>query len=146
MAADVTSISFDARLSVFKLNDGSSLQDISAYIGNMDFGAKFKVNDLTTYGSVGSKPKPGLDDSDFTVDLVWNQVTTTGVQTVVGAMFAAKASRSFEYYPAGVTAGNVKLSGTCVCTDFPVSGKVEDVVRVKAQFKVYNGVTWGVAS
>jgi len=146
MAADVTSLKFDAKLSIFELNDGSQLRDISPYIANIDFGNKFKVNDVTTYGSLGTRPSLSLDDSDFTIDLVWNQVTTTGVQTVVGAMYAAKATRAFAYYPAGKTAGNTKLSGNCMCSDFPFSGKVEDAVRTKAKFLVDNAVTFGVAT
>ncbi len=146
MAIDATSVKFDARLSVFKLNDGSSLQDISASIANIDFGNKFKDNEVTTYGKVGVVPSVSLDATEFDIDFVWNQLTTTGVQTVVGAMYAAKATRAFEYYPAGSTSGNLKLSGSCVCTDYPISGKVEDSVRIRAHFKVSNGVTFGSAS
>lgn len=146
MAIDATSVKFDARLSILKINDGSSLQDVSAHVANVDFGNKFKVNDMTTYGSVGTKPALGLDDSEFTVDFVWNQVTTTGVQTVVGAMYAAKATRAFEYYPAGIVAGNLKLSGNCVCVEYPLAGKVEDAVRVRVRFTVHNGVTFGAAT
>ena len=145
MAKDATSVKFDARLSVFKLNDGSSLQDLSASIANIEFTNKFREIDITTYGKVGDVPGVTLDAAEFIIDFVWNQLTTTGVSTVVGAMYAAKATRAFEYYPAGTTSGNDKLSGSCVCLEFPFNGKVEDAVRVRARFKVSNGVTFGSA-
>lgn len=146
MAIDNTSIKFDARSSVFKINDGSQLQDVSAHIADVQFGNRFKTTDLTTYGSVGSKPDLGLDDTEVTIDFVWNQYATTGVQTVVGAMYYAKATRAFEYYPAGTTAGNLKLSGSFKCVEYPMSGPVEGAVRVRARFLVHNGVTFGSAS
>lgn len=146
MAKDAASISFDARLSIFKLNDGSSLRDLSPYIANMSFDHKFASNDLTVYGASGRKPVPGLDETEFTIDFIWNQVTDVGVDTVVGAMIYAKATRAFEYYPAGITTGQTKYSGNCICTEFPLAGQVEDVIRVKARFMVNNGVTRGAAT
>ena len=146
MARDVTSVKFDARLSIFKLNDGSVLRDISPSIGNIDFGNKMKSNDLTTYGSLGTKPGVSLDDTEFTIDLVWNQLTDTGVSAVVQAMYAAKATRAFEYYPAGIGSGNDKLTGNCICVEYPMAGKVEDALRVKARFLTHNGVVFGTAA
>ncbi len=145
MVADVTSIKFDAKSSIFKLNDGSQLRDISPYIANIVFSNRFKKFETNTYGSLGVRPNLSLDETTFTIDMVFNQVTTVGTHTVVGAMYAAKATRAFEYYPAGVDAGNLKLSGNCKCTTYPLEGQVEDAVRIKAEFSVDNGVTFGTA-
>ena len=146
MAADATSTFFDSKVSVFKLNDVSTAQDISANIVNLDFTNAFKINDVTTYGSTGVKSALSIDESKFSMDLIFNQVTTTGSQTVVGAMWYAKATRAFEYYPVGTTSGNLKISGNCQCTNYQITGKVGDSIRVKADFVVNNGVTFGTAS
>ena len=45
-----TAIYVDSKDFVFKLNDGSTLQDLSADIVSHDFTSKIKLNDITTYG------------------------------------------------------------------------------------------------
>ena len=147
MTVDATSIYFDSKNSVFMLTDNASTsRDISPYITNADFTNQFKVVDVTTYGKIGTVPFLTLDDSKFTLDLVWNQVTTTGVQATVESLFTSKTARPFIYYPAGATSGNLKISGNAVVSVYPFSGKVGDAVRVKAEFLVNNGVTFGTAT
>lgn len=145
MAKDQTSLDFDAVNSILKINDGSQLRDLSPHISNIDFGPRWGEKDLTTYGSSGKKPAESRDESIFTVDFIWNQYTDTGVEEVVGAMWYAKATRAFEYYPAGTTSGNTKWSGNCKCMEYSLMGKVEDSIRVRARFAVHDGLTRGTA-
>ena len=136
----------DSKDIVFKLNNGSSLIDISANITGHSFPSEWKTSEITVYGSVGMQYAPSIDATTFTLDLLFNQATTSGTQTVVGAMHAAKAMRAFEFYPAGTATGNTKISGNCWCPKYEIVGKVGTAQLIKAEFKVDNGVTYGTAS
>lgn len=153
MAIDASSTAFDSRVSIFKLNDGTALRDISNSISSATFPATWKLNDVTTYGSVGFRGKPSLDDTKFTLDMIWNQVTNVGTQPAVGAGHYAQGpvgntanARAFEYYPAGTTSGNLNISGNCWCPHYEITGKVGNAIAVRAEFVVENGVTFGSAS
>jgi hypothetical protein len=151
MAADVTSLAFDSKVSIFKLGtvgSPTSPQDISEDIADagVEFPSSWRDVDITTYGSSGLRYNPSIDDSKFTIDFIWNQLTTKGTQTVVGAVHAAKTKVAFEYYPAGATSGNTKLYGDCRCPVFRFMGRVGNAVRIRAEFDVDNGVGFGTAS
>ena len=153
MTIDATSTSFDSRVSVFKINDGTTLRDISASITGATFPTTWKINDITTYGSVGFRGKPSIDDSKFTLDLIWNQVTNVGSQPVIGVMHYAQGpvgnstnSRAFEYYPAGTTAGNLNITGNCWCPHYEINGRVGNAIAIRADFVAENGVNFGVAA
>mgnify|MGYP001611727731 FL=1 len=69
MVAD-QDVFFDPKVSVFKLNDGTSLRDLSAYIKSCKgLPGQFKVHDITTYGSVGERPGPSIFVVHFTLVL-----------------------------------------------------------------------------
>lgn len=153
MTIDNTALAFDSRVSIFKLNDGSTIRDISNSVTGVTFPATWKANDITTYGKVGVVYKPSLDDSKFTLDMIWNQVANTGSQNVVGSMHYAQGpvgnttnTRAFEYYPAGATAGNLNITGNCWCPHYEIIGKVGNALAVRAELLVDNGVTFGAAA
>ena len=141
-----TNRSVDSGDLVLKINDGSSLQDISPYIVSYDFPSSWKNNPATTFGSLGERQSPGIFATKFTVELLLNQVPTVGSQTVVGAMHAAKALRAFELYPFGTAAGNLKITGNIRCPDYHMKGKSPDLQTVDATFEIDNGHTFGTAS
>ena len=143
LVADQTNY-FDAEKSVFKLNDGSSLQVLSPYVKELrGLPGQFKVNDITTFGSVGERPGPSIYVNHFTVEFLFNMVTTTGVHTVLAAMHSAKALRAFVFSPAGVTVGNAKFTGSAYMPVYEIVSRVGDYVQVHAEFHVDNGVTIG---
>lgn len=137
---------FDGEVSVFKLNDGSSLQDISAYVKELrGLPGQYKMNDITTWGSAGERPGPSIRVDHFTMELLFNMVTSTGVHTVLSSLHTTKAKRAFEFYPAGTTSGNAKISGSAYLPIYEITSRVGDVVMVHAEFHVDNGVTVGTA-
>jgi len=145
MGAD-QGVFFDAKLSVFKLNDGSSLQDLSPYIKELrGLPGQFKVNDVTTFGSVGERPGPSILVVHFTAEFLFNMVTSVGVHTVLNAMWVAKALRAFEFYPAGTTVGNSKISGSAYLPVYEITSRVGDYVAAHAEFHADNGVTSATA-
>ena len=83
MVAD-QNVFFDAKVSIFKLTDASVLRDMSAYVKKVaGLPGQFKVNDVTTFGSVGERPGPSIFVVHFTVDFLFNMVTDVGVHTVL---------------------------------------------------------------
>ena len=99
LVADQTNY-FDAEKSVFKLNDGSSLRDLSPYVKELrGLPGQFKVNDITTFGSVGERPGPSIYVNHFTVEFLFNMVTSVGVHTVLATMHSAKASEGVRVLP-----------------------------------------------
>jgi hypothetical protein len=146
LVADQTNY-FDSEKSVFKVNDGSSLRDLSPYVKELrGLPGQFKVNDITTFGSVGERPGPSIYVNHFTVEFLFNMVTSVGVHTVLATMHSAKALRAFEFYPAGSgTTGNAKFSGSAYCPVYEIVSRVGDYVQVHAEFHVDNGVTIGTA-
>jgi len=145
MAADQDRY-FDARVSLFKVNDGSQLRDISPYVVELKgLPGQYKVNDGTTFGSVGERPAPSIFVVHFTVELLFNMITSVGTWTALNTMFSAKALRAFEYYPAGSTVGNAKMSGSAYLPIFELGGKAGDIVLMHAEFHTDDGITIGTA-
>lgn len=143
MAAD-QDLFFDAEEGVFKLNDGSSLQTMSPYVKEVrGLPGQVKVHDVTAFGSTGERPGMSLFVSHFNVTFMFNMVTSVGVHTILGAMFANKALRAFEYSPAGTTVGNAKISGSAYLVVYEIVSRVGDYVTVNAEFRVDNAITIG---
>ncbi len=137
---------FDAKVSIFKINDGSQLRDISPYILELKgLPGQFVVNDITTWGSVGERPGPSIFVVHFTVEMLFNMITSVGTWTALNTMFSAKALRAFEYYPAGTTTDNVKISGSAYLPVWEIAGRVRNELQMHAEFHADNGITLGVA-
>ena len=137
---------FDAKVTVFKINDGSQLRDLSAYIKeSRGLPGQFKMNDITTYGSVGERPGPSIFVVHFSVEFVFNMVTSVGVHSVLSAIHSGKALRAFEYYPAGTTTGNPKFSGSVYLPVYEITSRVGDYVTAHAEFHADNGIDQGTA-
>ena len=133
---------FNAEVSVFKLNDGSELRDLSPYVNELKgLPGEVTMNDKTTFGSVGERPAPSIEANHFTVEFQFNMVTSLGVHTVLGTMWKNKALRAFEYYPAGTTSGNTKFSGSAYLSIYEITSRVKNIITVHAEFHVDNGVT-----
>lgn len=133
---------FDARVSILKVHDGTALRDLSPYLIELKgLPGQYKVNDSTTYGSLGERPAPSIFVVHFTAEFLFNMITTLGVNTVLATMFATKALRAFEYYPAGEATGNAKWSGSAYLPVYESAGKAGDYVQMHAEFHADNGIT-----
>jgi len=146
MAADQGTY-FDGELSVFLLKDATMFQNLSPYVKELrGLPGQFKMNDITTFGSKGERPGPSIFVVHFSVEFLFNMVTSVGVHTVLNAIWAGKLLRDFEYYPAGQTAGNSKISGKAYLPIYEITSRVGDYIAVHAEFHADNGVTSGVAA
>jgi len=145
MVAD-QNVFFDAKVSIFKLTDASVLRDMSAYVKKVaGLPGQYKVNDVTTFGSVGERPGPSIFVVHFTVDFLFNMVTDVGVHTVLSTMHSGKALRAFEWYPAGTTTGNAKIYGSAYLPIYEITSDVGNYITAHAEFHADNGITQGAA-
>ena len=141
MVADVTSVKFDSRLSVFKLSDGSVLQDVSADVVEVSgLPGQTKINDGTTFGSEGERPLPSIKIAHFTVKFLFNRATTTGISGVLAGMYNTRDLRAFEYWPLG-TDNVAKISGNAYIANYPITSRMGDIVMLTCEFHADNGVT-----
>jgi len=140
-------LSFDAEVSVFILHDGTALRTMTPYVNEIrGLPGQIKMNDRTTFGSVGERPAPSIYVAHFTAEFLFNMVTDVGVNSVLELLFEGKTLAAFEYYPAGQGGGNLKISGSCYLAIYEITSRVGSFVAVHTEFHVDNGVTLGLAT
>lgn len=126
--------------SIFKIDNagGGALTDISSYVDSVEgLPGEREFADTTSLGDGGHKNIPGLVNGQFTVGGSWD-ATLDGI---MGVLEVATATATFEYGPAGSTAGNVKYTGECWVTNYTVSSPVADKVSWTASIQVDGIVT-----
>lgn len=131
-----------ARNSAFKLdNAAGSLTDISAYVDSVGGIANTTdMLDTTTFGSTSKSFAPGLRNGDtITVSGKWDSTLNTQITGLLGAT----SSSTFEYSPAGTTAGLPKVSGECFVASYEVSSAVADLVTFTVSLQISGAVTHG---
>ena len=120
--------------------------DVSDNVIKVTFPSSWINNDVTAFGSVGRRYNAGIDETKFTVEMMFNQVATTGSHTVVGAVHTAKTTVPFVFYPATTGTGNLAISGNISIPKYDITSQVGSIVKVTAECWVDNGITWGTAS
>ena len=136
MTAIVTQ-SIDSQLCALSVNS----QDISVAIIKVTFPASWVANDITAFGSTGRRYAHGIDESRMTIEAMFNQVTTTGSNTVLSAAWSSASSVAFAFYPAGNTTGNTKVIGNLWVQKYEIVSQVGTFVKVTAECLVDNGAT-----
>ena len=146
MAAD-QDVYFDSDVSVFKITAGGGSRTMTPYIKELrGLPGQYKVNDITAFGAVGEQPGLGLIVAHFSIEWLFNQVDVGGTYTILYSLWNAKIAAAFEYYPAGETVGNAKISGNAKLVVFEVTNRVGDYVAIHSEFYADNGVTCGLAT
>ena len=128
--------------SVFKLdNQAGSLQDLSAYLTDISgVDVPTAMIDTTTFGDSSVEFTAGLKGGN-TITLTGNYDSTPN--THFTALLGQSTTSTFEYSPAGDTAGLPKVSGECWITSYQPSSAVADVVKFTATLQISGAVTWG---
>jgi hypothetical protein len=130
---------------VFKLDDsGATLRDLSAYLNDISLSRDIETAETTTFGVAGSAKTyiVGLSDATFSISGLFDATADGYLAGVLGQT----ATLSFEYGPAGSSAGLVKYSGECIMTSYEVSAAVGDAVQASADFQVTGAITRGTWS
>jgi len=124
---------------IFKIDDsGNTLQDISAYVTNVDFPQPIDTVETTTFGNSSKTYIPGLKDANISIEGEWDPTVDGYLAGIVGG-----DAGDFEYGPEGSTAGDIKYSGSCICTGYNVKSSISGEVKFSATFQVTGDVTRG---
>lgn len=132
---------FDSRVSrLFVADSASTSQDISAYVKSVEgLPGPRNLNDVTTFGSVGHRWSPGLQDNTVTIELVYSEDATTGSNTVFSPIRTATTSKAFIWYPSGST--GAAFSGNLWVETYEITSRIGNAVMAKVTARVDNGVT-----
>ncbi len=131
-----------AKNTAFKLdNAAGTLTDISAYIDSV--GGIANTTDMaetTTFGATSKTFQGTLRNGDtISISGKWDSALNTQLVALLGLA----TSSTFEYHPAGTTAGLPKVSGECFVASYEVSSAVADLVTFSASLQITGAVTWG---
>ena len=122
---------------VLKITDsGSTLRDVSAYLTSAGSPFSADVAEVTALSNTNKAYIPGLKDGKFSLAGSWDPTVDGYIYGVLGGTAAP-----FEYYPAGTASGNVKYSGSAICTSFDVSSDVGDANKFTSEFQISGAVT-----
>jgi len=124
---------------VLKIMDAvPTLRDFSAYIDEAGLPRSVEAAEVTTLGKVKKVYIAGLEDGTISLKGFWDP-------TVDGYLDGLRRKvTTWEYYPAGLGAGNVKYSGSAVMTQFDVSGSTSGATTFTATFQQSDVVTRAV--
>lgn len=125
---------------VFKVdNSGGTLTDISTYIHEVTLPRSIETAETTTFGVTGGSKTyvTGLNDATISISGKFHATVDAHLAGILGQ----DASVSFEYGPAGSTAGYVKFTGEAIMTKYDLSSPVGDVVTFSADFQVTGSIT-----
>ena len=125
----------DSLLSVFKLNDGSTLQDISPDIVGITPHFASHIHDATALGATHERPYVGMDLTSLDLELVYNEDALVGTDTILAALLEQTDAVAYEYYPRGIGTGNTKFSGTCFIENYQPITRVGSLVLATATLR-----------
>ena len=129
---------------VFKIdNAGGSLQTITGVSEVSGLPGGVALDDVTAAGATGAVTVVGLPDVKFTASGPYDNAATVGAHTVISGLPGIAATSSFEFSPAGTTAGLPKFSGECRCEEYTVDASIKSAIKWKASFHVEGAVTTG---
>lgn len=120
-------------------NSGGTLTDISAYLTDVSMPRSIETAETTTFGVTGGSKTyvTGLNDSTLSISGKFDSTVDAHLVGILGQ----EASVSFEYGPAGTTAGYIKFTGESIMTKYDLSSPVGDVVTFSADFQITGSVT-----
>ena len=130
---------------VLKLdNAAGTLQTLTSFVDSVDLDNSVDMGETTTAGAEDKTYVSGQAEHDLSISGKWDDTATTGISAVLSALIGLETSSTFEFGPAGSSAGKVKHSGECFMTGYKVSAPVGGVVTFTADFKITGAVTTGV--
>jgi len=128
---------------VFKLDNSSgSLVDYSAYLEEVSMPRSIETAETTTFGSSAKSYITGLSDATISISGKFDSAADATLAAVLGQA----ATLSFEYGPAGSTAGLIKYSGECIMTSYEIGASVGDAVTASVELQVTGTITRGTWS
>ena len=123
------------KCAVFKINDGSTLRDISDVVNSSALSRSAETAEVTALGNNSKAYIPGLKDATISIEGMADVTTSGYLNGVLGV------STAWEFYPAGTAAGQVKYSGNGILTSLETSAEVGGAVSISGEVQVTGDVT-----
>jgi len=121
---------------VIKVADsGATLRDLSSVLNTATLSREVETAETSALGSDDKSYIPGLRDATISVEGMADTTTSGYFDGILGS------STTFEFYPAGEGAGNVKYSGACILTSFETGAELGGAVTVSGEFQVSGAIT-----
>ena len=114
--------------------------DLSTYLNNVTVSRSADTADTTAFGSSTRSFIAGLKDATITVSGMFDSAVYSTIAGWLGT------SQTWEYGPAGSTAGRVKVSGSGIITGVELGSAVGEVVTANITVQVSGAVTDGTFS
>jgi len=126
---------YDSLESVLKLNDGSTLRDITPNIVSITPRFASQIHDATALGATHERPYVGMSLTSLDLELVYNEDANVGTDTVLAALLEETDPLAFEYYPRGTGAGKTKFYGTGLIENYQPLTRVGSLIRATATLR-----------
>lgn len=121
---------------VFKIADsGATLRDISNVVNSSALSRSAETAEVTALGNSSKAYIPGLKDATISIEGMADVTTSGYLDGVLGT------TTTWEFYPAGSTAGQVKYAGSGILTSLETSAEVGGAVSISGEVQVTGDVT-----
>lgn len=132
------------RITAFLLDDSAgALQNISAYLDNVDFPQEVDVPETTSFGDTDRRyGVVGIKSATVSLSGKFD-AGASAIDAHLSALIGHTDTQSFEYGPEGSTASNVQYSGECRLQSYSASSPVDGIVTFSAELLVDGTVTRG---
>lgn len=123
---------------VLKVNDGTTLQDISAYVTETGLNRLRDMAETTPIGGTTAKTYiPGLRDATIPVEGNFD----TAVDAILQDIYDNDDAAAFEFHPAGTATGTPVLSGSFLLASYEIGTGSGDKGTVSGELQVTGAVT-----
>lgn len=121
---------------VFKITDsGATLRDISNVVNSSSLSRSADTAEVTALGNDSKAYIPGLKDATISLEGMADVTTSGYLDGVLGT------TTTWEFYPAGTAAGQIKYSGSGILTSLETGAEVGGAVSVSGEIQVTGDVT-----
>jgi len=122
-------------------DSGGTVRDLSAYLKDTSLDIKVDLGDTTTFGATARSKVALLRDGAFKIGGFWDPTATSGPAVVLSGILGA-APRTFVYGPMGSTTGNLRRTGSVICSDYSEKQTVTGLIEFSATLECTGAVTF----
>lgn len=132
----------DSSGSSFFINDvGSTERDITTFCKEATgFPGSHELVDVTAIGDAGSRFLPVRTNTQARISGVWDDVTTTGLDAILGPLRTHTSEIAFRYVIV-TSFGTTTYSGSAWLNTFEITGRVGTAVEWSMTLRVHDVIT-----